>query len=383
VSTGSELHKIAKALDDASGECVLATLVEVTGSSYRRPGARMLITESGATTGAVSAGCLESELKEQAFAWTRNGSCAISFKVGSPEDELLGFGSGCNGTLRVLFERISARAPSEINRISRALKSRETSVLATVFDAKGSRAPSAGCRLAVNGMTDFHDSFCEAIEADALRTRTSGETRLFRYSCGDSEFSVLWEIVRPPVALTVFGSGENVGALLNGARTLGWETTLCDKRTELFNRQQGLASDRMLESVPGELPAELATDDCSAAVVMTHQFQDDLQIVASLLKSSIPYVGVLGGRKRNARLVDELKSQHPNLKFDKLFAPVGLDLGAETAEEISIAVLAEILAFMNKRDPSHLKSGTESLHAALKMEERRIVEREHISVAAS
>ena len=138
-----QTHHIARALAGAESDCVLATLVRVDGSSYRRPGASMLILPNRRAVGGITAGCLEEDIRQCAFDWTRGGPCVKAFSTGSAADDALGWGSGCKGTLHVLLERIAPDYPA-FRKLTQALAGREAVMCATVFESD----PHTFCRLA-------------------------------------------------------------------------------------------------------------------------------------------------------------------------------------------------------------------------------------------
>ncbi len=339
-------------LSNAESECVLATLVGVEGSSFQPPGARMLIQSDHSAAGGITAGCLEEDIRQCAFEWTRTGPCVKVFNVGTAEDDVLGWGSGCKGTLRVLLQRIGPCDPI-FSELIRALGHRQSCTLATVVDSDSRMDLALGTRILWSD--DILDSDADAawladvLAPDVRRMRDDFCSRVVHYSTPGGKFSVFLDAVQPPIQLCVFGSGESVAALLDCARRLGWPTLLCDKRTELYNRECGLIADRYFETVPGELPGDFACDHRTAAVVMTHHFSDDLAIVNALLRSDIPYVGVLGGRTRNQRLREELAAMPDSRSLERLFGPIGLDVGAADPAELAVSITGEVLAFMNGR----------------------------------
>ena len=373
--------QVGRALAGASGECVLATLVSVTGSSFRRPGARMLIKSDGEVVGGISAGCLEDEICAKCFEWTNDGTCVKEFHVGGAEDELFGWGSGCKGTLSVLLQRVDSNN-TLMSKMLRAIDARETCIMTTIWSPASRNQVSCGTHFVLIGdaqYTDVSPELRDLLLTEARLCLLEKRSRSAHYIAAQNEFFVLWEVVEPPVQLCVFGAGEGVARLLDCAREMGWNTLVCDKRSEMYNRMHGLRADRIFECVPGELPDEMACDARTAAVVMTHHFADDFSIVGALLNSAIPYVGVLGGRARNQRLKEELARDFSPEHFERLFAPIGLNLGAEEAPEIALAITSEILAFMNGRRPGHLKDEKESIHKPVSFDQTTLV---HPPVAA-
>lgn len=254
--------------------------------------------------------------------------------------------------------------------LTQAFDSREGCRLFTVFDGNGQLSNTDGRQLLmVNDRCHANDDgpwlqqILENLGGGLCQERVPFIAQI---STKLGAASVFCEPIPPPIQLCVFGGGEDAARLLDCARALEWQTVLCDKRTELFNRRNGLNADRVCETAPGNLPENLLDDLRTAAVVMTHHFSDDISILSSLLQRNIGYIGVIGGRERNKKLRLELEKVVAPERVRRLFAPVGLDIGASAPEEIAISITAEIMAFMNQRTASHLSLRRRSIRAPIK-----------------
>ena len=361
-----EFAAIVEALGRNPARAVLATLVSVEGSSYRRPGSRMLILDDGTTVGTLSGGCLEAEICENAFAWTAQGPVLKSFDISGDSEsamDLVGWGSGCNGVLGVLLEPVAAKAPL-LRAIQQQLDARKSCAVATLFSASGGMGSAIGSTLVICGDNisgDLSAPLRNAVGQDALAALACGHSRNFTYEIPGGMAQVFVEVLKPPVSLLLFGAGSGASAVAQTARQLGWRVTVLDKRPVEQVRPLFPHADSVLEldgvSIPGEL-----IDEQTAAVVMTHHFLDDVAIVGALLHTPVRYVGLLGGRTRAKRLSAELARDFPAAKLGRLHSPVGLDIGAVDPDEIAVAIVAEIIAALRGRSGGSLRERTGAMH---------------------
>jgi len=196
----TELQKILAALQRSTTPAALATLVHVDGSSYRKPGARMLVMADGAVMGGLTAGCLEADIRDNAFQWTENGSCTKIFETGSPEDTFFGWGSGCKGTLSVLFERVDCKNATFAS-LAAQLKRRQSPVLATVYRVEGHSGQNVGDRF-----ESFSASLRLAAERDIQAAQRDGKNRWLIFHEAQAELHVFIECIKPAIHLIIFGA---------------------------------------------------------------------------------------------------------------------------------------------------------------------------------
>lgn len=352
---------------------VLATVVKVAGSAYRRPGARMLFDGQGRQAGFISGGCLEADLAERAGEVLATGHArTIVYDMRSPDDIVWGLGLGCNGEVSVLLERLDPAAPAPyLARLAQWRERRTPGVLATVFHVEGPIAAAVGDRLTLEQASESFSAIPQgelvsAIRDDARGALAERESRIGRYVLGQSRVEALIEFVGPPVSLAVFGAGSDARPLVRLAAQIGWEVTVLD------NREAHARPDRFPEARAVRIAAfdelereELVFDSRSAAVVLTHHFLHDLKILRFLLHSPVPYVGLIGPRQRSENLLRELERQEFRAdagQLERLHAPVGLDIGSESAEEIALSVVAEIQAVLGRRKGGFLRERQGPLH---------------------
>ncbi len=354
----------------------LATVVKIDGSTYRRPGARMLVDPDGATCGTISGGCLEQEVARQALDVLAQGAPQLLPFDLSDDDLILGFGTGCNGVVHVLLEPVPVEGRADATRLVEAcLESRQTGLVATVIDAP--EADLLGRRLllrqdgASEGDLDA-PALRGAVLADAARALADGRPHLRRYPAEGGVAEVLFEVVHPPIRLVIFGAGHDVTPLVRLARELAWSVAIVGRKPpDLLATRFPEADEHVFLMHPEEALAYVRLDAHSAAVVMNHQYARDKAVVGALLTSPVPYVGALGPRDRAARILDELRAEVPSLReadFARFHGPVGLDIGTETPEEIALSIVAEIQAVHHARAGGMLRERPGAIHEAVVFE---------------
>jgi xanthine dehydrogenase accessory factor len=349
----------------------LATVVCVEGSSYRRPGARMVVTEDGLTTGSLSAGCLEHDVSERAARVMAGCRPELAvYDTRSEADIVWGTGVGCRGLVQVLIEPAgSPGAWQQIDFLEACLARRERGVMVTVFRVDGAAELCPGSRLMVDGSGELVDghmvpALVLAVLGDAREALVSGKTAVREYALGDSgRMAVLIEVIDPPVSLVIFGSGADVVPVVELARTLGWSTTVFDTSARATSRQRFTCADSVRFCRP-EDAGTISLNSRDVALLMTHNYLHDLELLKLLLLSPVCYIGCLGPRRRTERLLSELAGK---LTLDeeqtrRVFAPVGLDLGAEQPEEIAMSIVAEVCATLHGRRGGSLRERAEPIH---------------------
>ena len=331
----TEISAILAALAAAPGEpAALATLVEVQGSSYRRPGARLLLLAGGHRLGSVSGGCLEEDVVLRARQVLETGRPDTTVYDTTQENDIVwGVGLGCQGIVRVFLEPIPVARPFWLSVLAENLASGRPTELSIVH---------GGVAAARQGT---HLSDDVAIPAD-----TAG---------------VFQEIVLPPPSLVLCGAGDDVQPLVRLAREVGWRVTVVDSRAAYATRARFPEADAVVVAPPGETPARLALGEESFVVVMTHRYAEDLKLLQGLLARPLAYLGVLGPRKRTERLLGELRRDGLAVDSEalgRLHAPVGLDLGSTTPGAIALSILAEIQGCAAGRKPISLRDRTAPIH---------------------
>lgn len=342
-------------LEAAGADFVLATVVAVQGSSYRRPGAVMLLAPDGRRAGTVSGGCLEARVVSRAWWLTANGPCVQRYST-NEEDGERPFGSGCAGIVSLLLERRLTANPL-LKALEQAFDRRTPLAVATILEGEqiGRRA-FAGLGL---DLTEPHQAVDAALQELAERVLASRRS-IAEISIGGIEAGI-WADFRPGrPGLWIFGAGDDAQPLLRMAKELGWFVTVADGRSQLATRERFPLADEIRVLRIGELPViqpanlphgeSLALGNLhpqDAAAVMTHSFEQDMRILAVLmaLDARPAYIGVLGPQRRTRELLAEATRANDaqvERMLSQLHAPMGLDLGSESPETIAFSVLAEI-----------------------------------------
>jgi xanthine dehydrogenase accessory factor len=273
-----ELDRIREAVRQTP-RGVLATVVRTQGSTYRRAGARVVVSEDGRVVGAISGGCLERDLAERIRPWLVSMERRlVTYDSTRPDDLVFGLGLGCRGIIELLIEPFDASHPPRL--LSFAWRGRES----------------------VEWTTQLPDG------------------------------TTLLEILHPQRALVVFGGSADAEPVLRLAESVGWRADLVTTR----------------DPIP--------LDDYDAAVVMTHNFMRDAELLPWLLDSRLGYIGLLGPKSRGDELLGD------RARDSRLHTPIGLDLGSETPEEIALSIVAEIQAVLQRRSARSLRELDAPIH---------------------
>jgi xanthine/CO dehydrogenase XdhC/CoxF family maturation factor len=353
----SDLGKVLSLWKDASAtgeDYVLATVVSVEGSSYRKPGARMLITKSGRRAGTISGGCLEAELTSKAWWYSEAGPNVRRFSTSfDVDDDAPPYGMGCGGVVYVLLER---RATAEVllRRLFKAFDNREAFGVTTVLEGAAagthifadqedlSSAPDTGWFLELKQMAQH-----------ALQKKQSSEVLV---SADSQEARKVWaEYVAPRIGLLVFGAGDDARPLVTQAHTLGWYVAVADGRSHLASRERFPEADSITVLTKDQLPPVKASD---AGVLVTHSYEQDLWLLKKLLVSEIGYLGLLGPRHRTDHLLGAIAQElggSPEEYLMRLHSPTGLDLGADSPASIALSIIAEIQAHFHRASGAPLR----------------------------
>jgi xanthine/CO dehydrogenase XdhC/CoxF family maturation factor len=346
---------------------VLATVVHVEGSTYRRPGARLLVSEDRWLAGGVSGGCLEGDVLKRAFHRTAAGPpVLVEYDSRLEADSAWTHGLGCNGLVEVLLERLDPGDPIHpIRTVARWLRGEDPGVLVTVFRAPRTVA-KAGARIALGPDGAVDDAVggraSDALQAEARAALAARQSRVARVEVPGGEVEALIEVVAPPPRLVLFGEGPDVGPVVQVASSLGWRTTLVVTRHTTAVAAAEAVATEVIVCDADAIRERVPLDRASAVLLMTHAYARDHAILEAVLPLSIPYVGVLGPRRRTDKLLRDLDRPAPPEALPRIFSPVGLDLGAEEPEEIALAIVAEIQAVLRGRDGGSLRRLDRPIH---------------------
>jgi len=368
-----EIRDIIKAFDNAqkSGkQTALATVVHVEGSSYRRPGARMLIEDDGQLTGAISGGCLEGDaLRKALLVMTEKRSRLVTYDTMDDDDAKFGVGLGCNGIIQVLIEPIDISNPDNpIQYLKKVNEKRQTTALVTLFSLQDRKGPQFGTCLLLKEdgeLVQHVQVLKDVLFADANEALINQNSSFKNYTSGAHNITAFIEVIKPPVSIIIIGAGNDVVPVVNMADILGWETTVVDGRANYAKQERFVSACQVLIAKPENVLEQIAIDEHTVFLLMTHNYNYDMAMLRQLLGKNVTYIGMLGPKKKRERMLNELKDEGSNFteqQLSVLHSPVGLDIGAETSEEIALSILAEIKAMFANKDVQSLRKIKEVIH---------------------
>ena len=367
--TSQIVDRVAE-LAAAGRHAALATVVRIEGSAYRRPGAKLLVEESGATRGGVSGGCLEADVREIAMTVMREGApCLRHYETGDDDRTVWGLGLGCNGAVDIFVQPVTSGDTVDAARRVRALLAGDAPFSASTVVRGPSAvlgrvlvsgdAPPAGS----TGVPDLDRAIARRSEA-LLAAAESACYEIEPTSVDIASTEVFTEVHVPPPRLIICGAGDDAIPLAAYASQVGFRVTVVDHRPAYLSAERFPGAER-IDRRPAAGLEGLPLGPRTYAVVMTHSFAHDRDWVGRLLRTDVPYVGLLGPRARRDEMLEQLDGVGAQIEAgaDRLFAPVGLDLAADGPEQVAVSVVAELLAVRAASVPRHLREKEGVIHA--------------------
>jgi xanthine/CO dehydrogenase XdhC/CoxF family maturation factor len=338
----------------------LATVVAITGSAYRRPGAKFLIEDDGRTIGGVSGGCLEADVREIAQQVVKAGAPRLlHYDTGTDDRTVWGLGLGCNGSVDIFVQSATDPATLEaLRNIHGRLERSDNFAVATLVSG-----PSGVGRSIVLSATGDRDGSLGNPELDREATRLAssaishGRSRLDRLQLLGA--SVFFDVLMAPPKLIVCGAGDDAVPLVAYAADAGFAVTVVDHRSAYLIPDRFPAARRLVEARPDSGVAALGVDARTLVVLKMHAFEQDRDWLRLFVQTQAPYIGLLGPRARAEKLLPLAGSPSER----RVFGPVGLDVGAEGPEQIAISIVAELLAVHARQQPGHLRERGAAIHA--------------------
>lgn len=357
-----------KKTDHSQRKVALATVVRVRGSSYRSPGARMLISDDGKWIGSISGGCLEGDaLRKARKVMAERVPMTVTYDTSDDSNQNLGIGLGCNGIIDVLIEPIDRISPHDpIRLFERVLSTRQPVALATVF----SNTFYQGEKLLINAEMEIQLSFSnermnELVLPDLANVFETRRSEAKRYDFEDLSLEVFVELIQPAVSLMIFGGGFDARPVSQLAKSLGWEVTVTDECVAHIAPVFFPTADKLSLCNRQFIERDFDITPYTACVLMSHNYEYDRDVLRKLLKSPASYIGILGPRNRFDKMVEEFSREGLQLSSDdlhRIHSPIGLDIGAEAPDEIALSIVSEIQGKFANRSGGFLKYRNAPIH---------------------
>jgi xanthine/CO dehydrogenase XdhC/CoxF family maturation factor len=360
------LREYAK-VDTASRKAAVATVVRVRGSSYRSPGARMLITDDGKWVGSISGGCLEGDaLRKARQVMLDNKPITVTYDTNEDSNQSLGIGLGCNGIIDVLIEPVDPSVEKNPIALFKSLIDTQQPVaLATVFAGTG----CIGEKMLISNnkvQVCLSDPSMSWLVEEKLGSLF--ETRLSRAETFTHEAQicdVFLELVQPGFSLIIFGGGFDARPVSNLAKSLGWDVQVTDECAAHIAPLFFPTADKLSLCQRQFIDRDFNITPYTACVLMSHNYEYDRDVLRKLVNTPAPYIGIMGPRKRYDKMLADFSKEGISLteeQVNKIHSPIGLDIGAEAPDEIALAIISEIQARFANRDGGFLKNRDGAIH---------------------
>jgi len=367
ISSEHTVIERAQSILASNHDAVLATIVAVEGSAYRRPGAKMLVSDDGDILGSITAGCLEDEVYTLAADVLAAGTPRLeTFDL--MQDDVWGLGVGCNGVITILLEPVS----TQLIPLIQAYETRDSALIATVLRSDNdnldswrrvSYTPEEGIVPADGGppVPAWVQSSLEQPAAKLFGTQNSDSLWL---NDPDGEACVFLDGIAPLPRLVAVGSNQDVRPVVELASKAGFQTTVVGYRGSTATLEQFPNADDVHSTSPAQIREAIEIDNQTYFAVMTHNFIDDRITVSQVAETPTPYIGLMGPRDRFEEMLDayDPESMPAPDNLSKVYTPIGLDLGGGSPYQIAFSIVSELLAVHNGREPKHLQHREGSIH---------------------
>jgi xanthine dehydrogenase accessory factor len=361
----NELGQIAHLAERAtqSGlDVVIATVVAVAGSSYRRPGARLAVAQDGSVVGAISGGCLEAEVTRRARKVMFDRRPKLLDFDTSEDAEETGASLGCGGRIQILVES-PAQSTEHMKMLSRIRHSSVSGMMLTCYQ---STFPSVetGALALLQHPTDvaalsMPDALMSQLVNDYRYASNKRRAISRRYVDHGCHLDLLIEPFQPAPKLIIFGAGLDAIPLASCAGLLGYSVTIVDERPIHAGRHGFPPSVRQLRADPESALRSCGVSEQTACVIATHNLHYDLRALEAALKTDAKYIGLLGPKHRARSILDRLPD---DAQLDRLYSPIGLDIGADTPEQVALSILSEMQAVFAGRNSGFLRDRSAPIH---------------------
>jgi xanthine/CO dehydrogenase XdhC/CoxF family maturation factor len=347
-------------------KAALATVVKVRGSSYRSPGARMLITDDGKWVGSISGGCLEGDaLRKARQVMTDKTPKTVTYDTREESNQNLGIGLGCNGVIDVLIEPLTEKN-NQTQLFSALVGHNQPFALATIF--RGEFYIGEKLVLHLNGTVQeiFSDKVLnEQVQTDLINIFDTRKSEARTYRVEGQEYEIFLELIQPAISLLIFGGGFDARPVSQLAKSLGWEVQVTDECVAHIAPIFFPEADKLSLCQRDFIDRDFNITPYTACVLMSHNYEYDRDVLKKIIQTETPYIGILGPRKRFDKMLIEYKEAGVVIdedQFHRIHSPIGLDIGAEAPDEIAVSIISEIQAKFANRKGGFLKNRNASIH---------------------
>ncbi|MGF6947593.1 xanthine dehydrogenase accessory factor [Neobacillus sp. B4I6] len=332
---------------------ILATVIRVEGSAYQKEGAKCFIAEDGELIGLLSGGCVENDIIEHGKEVLQTEKPKkIYYDFRDEGDQIWGLGVGCNGAIEIFLELYDPKShPEKCLLMKEAFTTSKSKIIATVTEAGDESKIGEKWIFSVEKeCISFEQVGEETNQLSRLKKRKSKLVTV------DVNTKVFFDYVDPVPSLFIFGAGPDAVPLVKTVKNLGWKVKVIDHRPGFVNEKNFPLADELICYQKGESP-DVPINENAYAVVMSHHFIQDQIVLESLLKSAIPYIGVLGPVTRTKQLLQPIVNRYSidELKLDRIYSPIGIDIGAKHPEEIALSIASELVNVHRDGNSLHLK----------------------------
>jgi len=339
--------------DDA---LILGTVIATEGSTYRKPGAMMLIAADGSHRGLISGGCLESDLAQHAKQVFEDGETRkVTYDLSADADLVWGLGIGCDGVIQLMLQRLERdQGFGFLATLEGAWKARRDGVLGLAVESNDADHPVGS--FAFDCGDKFSAGDAALIDGIHLPSEIHDMSRRFwreSIATAQGKVDMLLVPVIPPPALLVCGAGIDAVPVTRLAIEMGWDCTVVDHRSGFANAERFPDACQVRLLQPDELASNIDLQHIDAVIMMSHNLGHDRVYLAQVVAAQVSYIGLLGPRARRDRLLDEIDATNGAAGIH-VHGPAGLDIGAEMPESIALSIIAEIHACLNRRHGSEL-----------------------------
>ncbi len=342
------------------GRAVMATLVRTKGTTPRKAGARMFVSEGGTILGSVTiGGCVDARVMEEAGKIVANDvPQLLEMELG--DEEAWEIGLTCGGTIQVFLEPLdftdSKATPIPFYEMARreARSGKRTAIISLLKVPPSSQAP-LGTQMLVDDHGNIHgtrlEDLDEQVVPDARDLMARGISQTCSYHLeGAGTIEVFFDVFAPAFPLLIFGASHVAIPLVSFAKILGFRTVVVDARPRFATRERFPEADDVIEGIPSVVADQLTMDSTTSVVLLAHDYKFEVPVLKRALASNVPYIGLLGSKRRGTAIFELLREQGiADRDLGRIRVPIGLDLGAQTAPEIALSTMAEILSALTSR----------------------------------